>query len=538
LKEDGALFDSGFDDTGPFRVTPESGSVSLESALRDFGPAAIDDLIPRVRAVATALDAAHRAGAVHGALHPGRIYVSDTSTQVIAGTGAAFDSARGRELYTAPEVVDGHGATPMSDQYALAAITYEWLFGRPIAHAGARPVEVRAMPGVDRSALSKAFTRALAPAAADRFASCVAFCEALNGAIVPELPLLADVEDFHAEDDLAGAPIAAAPVVDVDPARADDAPLQPAHAGDDFEIAGEELAPRDTEPDFGAIDPRLSEPAPPASVPAWNPPAAHTPARSPDAQRFGGFALILATLVGAVFGFAAGYMARPRALQGSAPQTITVAPGSDDRQTASGEPAARPQANDTSPKALQAPKAPKAPQAPRAPQAPEAPTLAGRLLVRSDPSGASVTVDGVSRGTTPLALRDLPLGTREVTVTRRGYLAERRTVAITKERPARTLDVRLSAAAAAPPRPSTPATLGRPAATTGSLQIDSRPSGASVTINGNPRGTTPLTINDLAPGEYRILMSMTGYRNLATTVRVVAGERARAAASLTALEQE
>jgi hypothetical protein len=159
-------------------------------------------------------------------------------------------------------------------------------------------------------------------------------------------------------------------------------------------------------------------------------------------------------------------------------------------------------------------------------------------LVRSDPSGASVTVDGVSRGTTPLALRDLPLGTREVTVTRRGYLAERRTVAITKERPARTLDVRLSAAAAAPPRPSTPATLGRPAATTGSLQIDSRPSGASVTINGNPRGTTPLTINDLAPGEYRILMSMTGYRNLATTVRVVAGERARAAASLTALEQE
>ena len=50
LNEDGAPFDSGFDDTGPFRVTPESGGVSLESALRDFGPAAIDDLIPRLRA--------------------------------------------------------------------------------------------------------------------------------------------------------------------------------------------------------------------------------------------------------------------------------------------------------------------------------------------------------------------------------------------------------------------------------------------------------------------------------------------------------
>ncbi len=74
--------------------------------------------------------------------------------------------------------------------------------------------------------------------------------------------------------------------------------------------------------------------------------------------------------------------------------------------------------------------------------------------------------------------------------------------------------------------------------TTGTLAVDSRPSGAAVTINGKPSGSTPLTINDLAPGEYQILMTMPGYRNFATTVRVVAGERARAAASLTAVEQE
>jgi hypothetical protein len=159
-------------------------------------------------------------------------------------------------------------------------------------------------------------------------------------------------------------------------------------------------------------------------------------------------------------------------------------------------------------------------------------------LVRSNPSGASVVVDGATRGTTPLALRDLPFGTRDVTITRRGYLPETRKITISKERPARTVDVRLSAAAAPAPRPSTPATFGRSAATTGSLAIDSRPSGAAVAINGKPSGTTPMTINDLAPGEYRIVMSMKGYRSLATTVRVVAGERARAAASLTALEQE
>jgi len=69
------------------------------------------------------------------------------------------------------------------------------------------------------------------------------------------------------------------------------------------------------------------------------------------------------------------------------------------------------------------------------------------------------------------------------------------------------------------------------------LNVDSRPSGASVTINGKASGRTPLTI-DLPPGEYQVLMAMPGFRNFATTVRVVAGERVRAAASLTAQEQE
>ena len=167
----------------------------------------------------------------------------------------------------------------------------------------------------------------------------------------------------------------------------------------------------------------------------------------------------------------------------------------------------------------------------------------GRLLVRSTPSGASVSVDGVDKGVTPLALRELANGTINVTIARPGYLPETRRVVITSARPARSLDVRLVAEAAAPPRPSTPATLGRPpataaaAATTGALNVDSRPSGAAVTINGQPRGNTPLTITDLPPGEYQILMAMPGYRPFTTTVRVVAGERVRAAASLTALEQ-
>lgn len=477
--EEGALFDSGFDGGGPFRVTPEAGGVSLESALRDFGPAAIDDLLPRLRAIADALDAAHAAHHVHGALHPSKVIIRDEATSLIAGTVPVAP-------YAAPEMADGT-ATPASDQFGLAAIAYEWLFGRPIGHPADRPVEVRTMPGVDRVTLSKAFTRALAPRQSDRFASCTEFCSGVAAAVVPELPLLASDSKDDLEDSV----------------------------GDAVDSPG----------DLHKIDAIGSQPD---AVASWNPSASSlsTPVRDP--QRFGGFALIIATLVGAVFGFAAGYMARPRALQSGTPQEIAMARGTE--APISGASGA--DAPSTSPQALKAPEAPKAPE------------KAGRLLVRSTPSGASVVVDGVAKGVTPLALGDLATGTLSISVARRGYIPETRKVVITSARPARSLDVRLAAEAAAPKlaRPAArqggPATPGKPAAATGAVNIDSRPAGAAVTINGKPSGNTPLTIDDLSPGDYRILMAMPGYRDFATTVRVVAGERVRAAASLTAQEKE
>ena len=544
MNDDEAPIDSGFDDTGPFRVSPESGGVSLETALRDFGPAAIDDLIPRLRAIARRLDGAHRAGLVHGALHPSKVFVADDATSVIAGSSP-------RVPYAAPEVIDGQDATPLSDQYALAAIAYEWLFGRPIAHNGDRAIEVRAMPGVDRQALSKAFTRALAPKPGNRFASCGAFCDAFAGAVVPSLPLLgaetaaaaseADVDDFAPEDPSTAPEISPSDL-------AEPPPLNVA----DVKIAVEEAV----QPDLDAIAPPF-EPPPAAPVPAWDPPAAPAPAWDPpvapvpawdpqvmsptpqvtESPRFGPFGLFFAVIVGAVFGFAAGYMARPRALQSEPPQTIANIQG------ASGAPGA----SSAAPKAPVAP-APKAPEAPQAKalEAPKVPSSPGRLLVRSFPTGASVMVDGVARGETPLTLRDLDVGTRSVTITRSGYVTETLKVSITKARPARTVDVRLTAstAPASPKLGGTgasaggPATLGKPAASTGTLVVESRPAGASVTINGKPSGTTPLTINDVAPGEYRIVMSMPGYRDFTATVQVAAGERARAAASLTAVEQQ
>lgn len=444
MNDDGERYDSRFDGGGPFRVTPEAGGISLESALRDFGPAAFDDLIPRVRSLANALAAAHAGGAVHGALHPSNVIIDDEATYVIAGERSATP-------YVAPELAAGGPPTPASDQFALAAIAYEWMLGRPIDGPASRPVHVRTIPGVDRATVSKAFTRALAPEPAARFASCAAFCDALAAAAAPELPLLA----ASADDD------------ELDRIGALD-PVQPGRDFDDVTIEDEpRLAP--AAPDFDALDRVVPEAD---AVASWNPVAA-VPVS--EGQRFGGFALILAAIVGAIFGFAAGYMARPRALQSNVPQMAAPAPGTENEVTT----------------------APKATDPPVETKRADAPTT-------SDPS------------LSPPA----PEPQVEASV------------------PARSLDVRLPQAAARASRPSPPARSAKPAAATGSLAVETRPMGASITINGKPGGKTPLTLSGLAPGEYRIVLSMPGYRNLATTVRVVAGSRARAAASLTAQEQE
>jgi hypothetical protein len=409
VNDEGALHDSGLDDSGPFSVTPEAGGVSLELALREFGPAAIEDLIPRLRVIAAELDEAHATGVVHGRLHPTKVFITDSATWLMgAPVTPASRPAVQQPPYTAPEVAAGGPASAAADQFSLAAIAYLWMFGRPIVGPAPRTMDVRQLPGVDRAALARAFTRALSPEPEQRFASCSDFCEAIARAVVPVLPLEAA--------DVALDRGAAMPVADADP-------------------------------DLGSI--RLDA-APPAAG-SWQPAPTMRPRREPT--RFAAGALIAATLVGSVFGFAAGYMARPRALQ--------HAPIATSLGQAVG-PATRP----------------------------EAPTAGSRR---------SPQEDSRARADAEAPRAEVPGPTAHVP---------------------------------APPRKSPPAV------TTGSLLVESRPSGAAVSLNGRPRGTTPLTINDLVAGEYKVTLTLRGFEMFATTVRVVAGERVRAAASLTAQEQE
>jgi hypothetical protein len=189
--------------------------------------------------------------------------------------------------------------------------------------------------------------------------------------------------------------------------------------------------------------------------------------------------------------------------------------------------------------------------------------LASRLKIVSTPAGASVTVDGVDKGTTPVEVSGLPLGMRTVRFSQTGYRSVERQVMLSRSRPERSLEVALvatpppklvpaaSPAPAAPPARTATTATAAPSAKApsapapvltakgnGSLVIQSEPSGAAVSVNGMARGTTPLTIGVLPAGPYIVKLSLPRHQPQSLTVRVAPGERARAVATLVSLDSQ
>ena len=102
------------------------------------------DAARTVEALARAIHAAHRVGIIHRDLKPGNILFTADGTPKIIDFGLAKRAAGGSDLtatgailgtpsYMAPEQADGHGKNvgPAADIYALGAILYDCLTGRP-----------------------------------------------------------------------------------------------------------------------------------------------------------------------------------------------------------------------------------------------------------------------------------------------------------------------------------------------------------------------------------------------------------------------
>jgi hypothetical protein len=475
------VIDAGIRNGRVFIVTPSVTGESLDSALAVYGPAAFGDALPRLQQLADALDRAAARGIWHGALTSRHIIVGAEDTHLLE-VGVAQALLRGGERirparqYAAPEVLAGETASAAADQYSLAAIAHEWLFGQTVGPAES-VVAVPHLPGLSTDALSGAFTAALSPHRQERFASCTAFVDALGTAT-------------RVDGDVAPPP----PIEFARPAAIELAPPPTI-----------ELFEPEAEPVLDTV---------PMAFSALNAP--------PPTTGFGRGALAAALVTGIAIGAAAMWMwlpTRERVVADGGTQALI-----DERGNAA---AVAP--SDSIP-------VPEPPAATAADDvAPVTRAATASLLVRSTPAGATVSIDGVARGVTPLPLRDLEFGDHVVIVSRAGYVAAERQVTLTSERPSRSIELTLPAERVA--RGSAPA---GPAAVeaTGSLVVESRPAGATVVVDGRSVGVTPVTITPVTPGRHSVRLERAGYRPWVTTIDVQAGARARVAASMVGGQEE
>jgi len=124
------------------------------------------------------------------------------------------------------------------------------------------------------------------------------------------------------------------------------------------------------------------------------------------------------------------------------------------------------------------------------------------VSLRTDPPGAAVLVDGVAAGTTPAAV-EIASGEHEIEALLAGYNAWTSRLVVAADQPQQLPDVKL-----------TPAD--------GRLEIASNPSEASVNVDGEFRGRTPIALR-LSPGRaHRVALSKPGYETTTRELSVAA----------------
>ena len=130
----------------------------------------------------------------------------------------------------------------------------------------------------------------------------------------------------------------------------------------------------------------------------------------------------------------------------------------------------------------------------------------GFLSVNSDPTGASIFIDGIDSGKKTSTSLDVPVGQHDIRLTRAGY--DDYTTSVTVEKGKTTkVDKNLD--------PQTPTT-------TTPVSVISTPSGASVSLDGVYKGTTPVVISSVLYGTHTLLLTKTGYRDSSNQVTVSA----------------
>ena len=203
------LHDSGEADGFLYYVMPYIEGESLRERLDRIQQFNIDEAIHHGRAIASALDYAHRHGIVHRDIKPENIMLYEGEAMVMDFGIAKALSAAGPETltqtgmmvgtpaYVSPEQAAGEtNLDGKSDQYSLACVIYEMLSGeRPFSGATPQAVMAKRFSEMPKSlrtirsaipeSVERAVTKAMSTDAAGRYATSAQFGQALaSGSLV------------------------------------------------------------------------------------------------------------------------------------------------------------------------------------------------------------------------------------------------------------------------------------------------------------------------------------------------------------------
>jgi serine/threonine-protein kinase len=198
------------------------------------GPLPAEEAVAIAAIVADALAVAHEHGIVHRDIKPANILVDDDGAVHLVDFGivalmdappddlTAASTMVGTLRYAAPERLAGEAVSPRSDVWALGAVLYEMLTGRPAVQAAdpagalaasrAAPPVLVALP----PALAAVVTRAMATEPADRYPDAIALRDALTA------PGVALTDDAPIDPEAATAVVPLPPSPGADPAAAED----------------------------------------------------------------------------------------------------------------------------------------------------------------------------------------------------------------------------------------------------------------------------------------------------------------------------